>query len=205
MAGLSRLGIFGGTFDPPHIGHLVLAAEAWDQLHLDYVLWVLTPNPPHKTGRLVSPLPVRLALLQVALGDNSAFQLSRIDIDRLPPHYAVDTVQLLRQAYPGASLVYLMGGDSLVDLPTWYKAKTFVERLDEIGVMCRLGEVIDLPALEARLPGLTGKVCFVDAPRLEIASTDIRRRIAQGRTYRYFLPPAVWQAIEAQALYRQLS
>ncbi len=202
MAGLSRLGIFGGTFDPPHIGHLVLAAEAWDQLHLDCVLWVLTPNPPHKTGRLVSSLPVRLALLQAALGDNPAFQLSRIDIDRPPPHYAVDTVQLLRQAYPQASLVYLMGGDSLADLPTWHAAKSFVERLDEVGVMCRLGEHIDLPALEAQLPGLAGKVHFVDAPRLEIASTDIRQRIAAGRTYRYFLPPAVWQAIEQQDLYR---
>lgn len=197
-----RLGVYGGTFDPPHLGHLVLASEALDQLELDRVLWVLTPNPPHKAGRPISPLETRLALLRAALNDNPDFDVSRLDIDRPPPHYAVDTLRLLHAQSPGARLVYLMGADSLVDLPTWHDPRAFVQAADEIGVMCRLGETVDLEALEAQLPGVKARVRFVDAPQLEIASSDIRRRIAAGRAYRYFLPETVWQQIAAQGLYR---
>lgn len=197
-----RLGVYGGTFDPPHLGHLVLAAEALDQLKLDRVLWVLTPNPPHKAGRVISPLETRLNLLEAALEDNPAFTISHLDIDRPPPHYAVDTLRLLRAQSPGACLVYLMGADSLVDLPTWHTPQAFVLAADEIGVMCRLGETVDLEALEVQLPGVKARVQIVDAPQLEIASSDIRRRIAAGRTYRYFLPAGVWQQIVARGLYR---
>jgi nicotinate-nucleotide adenylyltransferase len=198
---LSRLGVYGGTFDPPHLGHLVLAAEGLDQLKLDRILWVLTPNPPHKTGLEISPLPVRLALLETALTGNPYFEISRVDIDRPPPHYAVDTLRILHRKMPAACLVYLMGADSLVDLPAWHDPQQFVDETDEIGVMCRVGETIDLDALEKRLPGVREKVRFVDAPRLEIASSDIRRRIVEGRTYRYFLPEAVYRQIQAQHLY----
>ncbi len=204
MAGLIRYGIFGGTFDPPHLGHLALAAEACDQLGLAQVLWVLTPNPPHKTDRFISPLYVRLDLLQEALWDNQDFVISTVDIDRLPPHYAVDTVRLLREQYSDVALVYLMGGDSLVDLPTWHTPQAFVDVVDEIGVMCRLGETVDLAALEAQLPGVRAKVKFVDAPMLEIASSDIRHRIASGRTARYFLTTAVWLKIKEMNLYMQM-
>lgn len=204
MAGLIRYGIFGGTFDPPHLGHLALAAEACDQLGLAQVLWVLTPNPPHKTDRFISPLEVRLDLLREALRDNPDFVISTVDIDRSPPHYAVDTVHLLREQYLDTVLVYLMGGDSLVDLPAWHTPQAFVEAVDEIGVMCRLGETVDLAALEAQLPGVRAKVHFVDAPMLEIASSDIRRRIAAGRTVRYFLTSAVWQKIQIMKLYTRM-
>jgi nicotinate-nucleotide adenylyltransferase len=202
VARLNRLGIFGGTFDPPHLGHLALAAEACDQLDLAQVLWVLTPNPPHKTDRLISPLERRLGLLRAAIGDNPAFELSRIDIDRPPPHYAADTVELLHGVYPGAQLVYLMGADSLTDLPAWHEPQRFVGSVDEIGVMCRLGETIDLAQLEPQLPGVSAKVRLVDAPMLEISSTDIRERIKNGRTVRYFLPKAVWRKIDTYHLYR---
>ncbi len=197
-----RIGVFGGTFDPPHLGHLILAAEACDQLDLHQVLWVLTPNPPHKTGRPVSALANRLALLQAALQDNPAFILSRIDIDRPPPHYAADTMQLLRRAHPATQFIYLMGADSLVDLPTWHAPQHFVEGVDEIGVMRRLGENIHLAQLEGLLPGLSAKVRMVVAPLVEISSTDIRRRLASGRSVRYFLPGAVWRLIEDLQLYR---
>src|SRR5512135_475432 len=99
MVGLNpaplRIGIFGGTFDPPHIGHLILAAESRDQLRLDRVLWVVTPDPPHKTGRAISPLATRLALLQAALGADEGFEISRAEIDRPGPQYSVDTVRIL--------------------------------------------------------------------------------------------------------------
>ena len=92
-----RYGVFGGTFDPPHIGHLVLAAEALNQFGLDRVLWVLTPEPPHKSERLITDLGVRLEMLRAAIGEDPDFELSRVDIDRPPPHYAVDTMAVLRE------------------------------------------------------------------------------------------------------------
>lgn len=199
-----RIGIFGGTFDPPHIGHLILAAEARDQLHLDRVLWVVTPDPPHKTGRSITPLDMRLALVHAAIQADTGFEISRVEIDRPSPQYSVDTVHILAQQNPGAALFYLMGGDSLHDLPTWMRPQQFVNCLAGIGVMRRPKDFIDLPFLERALPGITGKIYFVDAPLLEIASRDIRERIAEGRHVRYFLPPAVYALIEANGLYRQV-
>lgn len=206
MGGLSettnRIGIFGGTFDPPHIGHLILAAEACDQLGLARVLWVLTPNPPHKTGRVISPLAVRLELVEAALAGDPRFEVSRVEIDRDGPHYSADTVQILARQNPGAELFYLMGGDSLHDLPTWMRPGEFIACLTGIGVMRRPQDFVDLPWLERKLPGITAKVHFVDAPLIEISSTTIRERVAQGRHYAYFLPPAVREIIEAKGLYR---
>lgn len=197
-----RIGIFGGTFDPPHIGHLILAAEARDQLHLDRVLWVVTPDPPHKTGRSITPLPIRLELIQAAVAGDAGFEISRVEIDRPSPQYSVDTVQILAQQNPGAELFYLMGGDSLRDLPTWMRPRQFLACLTGIGVMRRPQDFVDLPLLEQELPGITGKVFFVETPLLEIASSDIRDRIEQGRHFRYFLSPAVYALVEAKGLYR---
>jgi nicotinate-nucleotide adenylyltransferase len=195
------LGIFGGTFDPPHIGHLILAADAQAQLGLERVLFVLTSNPPHKTGRLITPIKDRLALLQAALDDDPNFELSHVDIDRPPPHYAVDTVRLLREQKPGSALVYLMGGDSLADLPTWHRPQEFVQACDTIGVMCRPGRAVDLEALDSKLPGLKERVRFIQAPMLAISSSELRQRMAQGQTFRYYLPPAVYQLIRKRGLY----
>jgi nicotinate-nucleotide adenylyltransferase len=197
----TRLGIFGGTFDPPHVGHLILAEIALSSLELDRLLWVLTPDPPHKQGRLISPLPQRLELLHAALAGDERFELSRIDINRPPPHYALDTVRLLRENHPDAQLIYLMGSDSLRDLPTWRQPQEFVLACDEIGVMRRPGAVFDLARLEEQLPGLGQRVRFVEAPLIEIAASDIRRRAAAGLPYRYFLPEKVYQLIQSNGLY----
>lgn len=198
---MHRLGIFGGTFDPPHIGHLILAAEALDQLSLKKILWVLTPYPPHKGDREITPWQQRLSLLQAALAGEPRFEVCRVDIDRQPPHFAADTVALLRQAHPNAQLIYLMGGDSLVDLPAWKRPQDFVTACDEIGVMLRPGKAVDLGALERALPGMADKLRFIHAPLLEISSSKLREKIAQGRAYRYFLPPAVYELIQQQKLY----
>jgi nicotinate-nucleotide adenylyltransferase len=200
---MQSIGIFGGTFDPPHFAHLILATEARAQLSLERLLWVLTPDPPHKQGREISPVRHRLAMLQLALQDNPEFQLSSVELDRPGPHYALDTVRLLAAENPGQRLVYLMGGDSLRDLPTWHRPAELVAAVQAIGVMRRPGDVLDLPALEAQLPGLTAKVQFVEAPLLEIAAHAIRARVAAGRPYRYFLPDAVYRYIEEQGLYRK--
>ncbi len=196
-----RLGIFGGTFDPPHSGHLILAAEAQIQLKLDRVLWVLTPNPPHKTDRSVTSVADRLALLSAALGDDPVFEVSRVDIDRPAPYYAVDTLRLLHAQYPTAELVFLMGSDSLHDLPDWHQSQEFVSQCDQLGVMCRPGREIHLDELEAQLPGLAERVRFLEAPLLDISSSRLRQKIAKGGAYRYYFPPQVWRMIEDTHLY----
>jgi nicotinate-nucleotide adenylyltransferase len=199
------LGIFGGTFDPPHLVHLILAEECLYQLNLDRILWVLTPDPPHKQGRHISSQEVRREMLEVALEGNRAFEVSRVDIDRPPPHYALDTVRLLRQAHPFTKLVYLMGSDSLFDLPTWHQPVKFVAACDGIGVMQRPGDPSDLSALEKVIPGLTTKIHFIEAPLLGISSSDIRKRVSEGKPYRYFLPLGVDQIIQQSELYKSLS
>jgi len=198
-----RLGIFGGTFDPPHLGHLILAAEAHYQLGLGQILWVLTPFPPHKANQPVTSTGDRLYLLAAALDENPAFELSRIDVDRPTPHYAVDTLSLLRERYPGAMLVYLMGGDSLTDLPLWHRPGDFVHACDEIGVMLRPGHAANLDLMEASLPGLRSRARLVRAPLLEISSSDIRLRITQGQPYRYFLPDPVYRLVQDRQFYRK--
>lgn len=197
-----RIGIFGGTFDPPHLGHLILAGEAFAQLQLDQLLWVLTPDPPHKQDRTITPCGQRIALVQAALEDSPAFELSRVEIDRPGPHYALETVRILAAQNPGADLFYLIGEDSLRDLPTWRQPQQFVAALAGLGVMRRPGGSADLDAVEQALPGIRAKVYWVDAPLLEISSHQIRQRVAEGRPYRYFVPPAVAKGIEAMRLYQ---
>jgi nicotinate-nucleotide adenylyltransferase len=196
------VGIFGGTFDPPHIGHLILACEARAQLGLTRLLWVLTPVPPHKLDQSITPLEHRLAMLQHAIAGNAEFELSQVEMDRPGPHYALDTVELLARENPGAGTVYLMGSDSLRDLPAWHRPAELVAACRHLGVMRRPGDAVDLPALEAILPGITAKVRFVEAPQVDISSSDIRARAAAGRPFRYFLPPAVYDYILEHNLYR---
>jgi nicotinate-nucleotide adenylyltransferase len=196
-----RLGVFGGTFDPPHLGHLILAEEARFQLNLTRILWVLTPSPPHKEESEISSWEIRLELVQAALGDDPHFELSTVDIDRPGPQYAYATLGILHKRYPGTELVYLMGGDSLHDLPGWERPLEFLAASDAIGVMRRPGELIDLTDLERVVPGVSNKVCFIDAPLLEISGSEIRRRARMNEPIRYFLPPAVYQIIQKIHLY----
>ena len=200
-AGRKRLGVFGGSFDPPHIGHMILAAEAQSQLGLGKILWVLTSTPPHKRNQFVSPVTQRLALVQAALQNEPAFQLSTVDIDREGPHYAVDTMRLLRVEFPDADLIYLIGEDSLFDLPIWYQPQVLVAELAGLGVMRRPGKNADLDALEKVLPGIRQKVEFIEAPLLEISSRQIRQRIHSGQAFRYYLPAAVYELIQSFGYY----
>jgi nicotinate-nucleotide adenylyltransferase len=198
-----RIGIFGGTFDPPHVGHLILAAEARDQLDLDCTIWVLTPDPPHKQGKEITSLSQRLDMIQLAIGDDDGFSLSRVDIDRPGPHYAVDMAHILRESYPDKALIYLMGGDSLEDQPQWYKTEEFLSVLDGIGVMRRPGDDIDLSELYLALPELKTKLNFITAPLLEISAEQIRRRAKQNRAFRYYVLPKIYDYILVNRLYQE--
>jgi len=200
---MQSMGIFGGTFDPPHLGHLILAAEAHAQLGLERLLWVLTPDPPPKQGQSIAPLAERLEMVRLAIANNAEFELSNVEMNRPGPQYAQDTVSLLAAEYPGMKLVYLMGGDSLRTLPTWHRPADFVSACSLIGVMRRPGDTIELATLEESLPGLSAKVRFVEAPLLDIAAREIRARIAEGRPFRYFLSEKVYEYIESHGLYRR--
>ena len=198
----ARLGVFGGTFDPPHLGHLILAAEAQAQLGLEKVLFVLTADPPHKRGKAIAPLEDRLAMLAAAITGQAIFELSRVEIDRPGPHYALDTVRLLAQEHKDKEIVYLIGGDSLRDLTNWHRPQEFIAACDALGAMRRPGSRIDLADLERALPGLSAKLEFVDAPLLEISSSEIRQRVRGGGHYRFYLPGAVCLIIRKKRLYR---
>jgi nicotinate-nucleotide adenylyltransferase len=202
MSGIEmKIGIFGGTFDPPHLGHLILADEAYYQLQLEKLLWVLTPDPPHKQDQEISPVEQRLELVQAAILDNPNFELSRVELNRPGPHYAVDTVDLLQKQYPQAALYYIIGGDSLHDLPIWHLPQELVAHVAGFGVMRRPEGEIDLVELEKTLPGITPKVIFIDTPLVDIASHHIRERITSGGSYRYFVHPHVYNVIRQRHYY----
>jgi len=197
----ARIGLFGGTFDPPHLGHLILASEAQTQLELDRLLWILTPEPPHKQDRDVAPVEDRLAMVELAIADNPAFELSRVELNRPGPHYTVDTIKIISEQNPGADLVPIIGGDSLRDLPKWHEPQQIIYACHWIGVMRRPNDKSNLDELERELPGISSKVHYVDAPLLQIASHEIRNRIAMGQSVRYYLPRPVYEYIEEHHLY----
>lgn len=200
-----RIGLFGGTFDPPHLGHLILASEAQSQLELDRLLWILTPEPPHKQEQPITPVEHRLAMVNLAIEDNPAFELSRVELERPGPHYTVDTIKLIAKQNPTADIVPIIGGDSLRDLPKWHEPQQIVYACHWIGVMRRPNDASNLDELERELPGIRSKVHYVDAPLLEIASHEIRNRIATGRSVRYYLSPAVYDYIEQHRLYHAVA
>jgi nicotinate-nucleotide adenylyltransferase len=196
-----RLGLFGGTFDPPHNGHVRLARAARAQLHLDQVLWIVAADPPHKRDQAISPVEKRLALVEAAVRTDPAFELSRVDVERPGPHYSADAVPIIARQHPGAQLVFLMGGDSLRDLPTWSRPLKLLEYCT-LGVVRRPGAVIDLATLEIQIPGLTDKVAFIDLPPLDIASQRVRLRAQRGEPLADLVPPAVADVIMFYQLYR---
>lgn len=196
-----RLGIFGGTFDPPHNGHLALARAAQAQLRLDQVLWLVTADPPHKQDQRLTPVAVRLEMVTAMIAAEPAFALSRVEVDRPGPHWAADSVALLARQFPDDQLLYLMGGDSLRDLPRWGRPQALLAHC-RLGVLRRPGAIIDLAALERALPGITDKVEFVDVPPLDVASHIIRQRIQSGEAIGGLVPEAVARLIARHRLYQ---
>jgi nicotinate-nucleotide adenylyltransferase len=195
------IGVLGGTFDPPHLGHLILAEFGRAAFSLDEVLWVLTPISPLKTDRVISPLEHRLAMVETVVADHPSFSLSRVDIDRPPPYYAHGTMEALRKIDPQAELIYLMGSDSLNDLPRWNQPQRFVEACDALGVMMRPGAEYDAAQLEKDIPGIQDKIRFFEAPFVGISGRDIRQRVRDGETIRYLVTDQVLAYIREQNLY----
>lgn len=200
-----RIGILGGTFDPIHVGHLLLAEMAREALRLDEVRFIPAATAPHKLDKQSAEGKQRLELIRLAIGGNRYFTADDRELRRSGVSYTVDTLTELCAELPKAELVFLMGGDSLAELHTWREPARICE-LAFVAVLARGGlPTPDLQQLKVYLPTEQHAELashLVPMPQMEISSSDIRARIAQGRSVRYQLHPAVAAAIEAQGLYR---
>jgi nicotinate-nucleotide adenylyltransferase len=204
-AGL-RYGILGGTFDPPHLGHLALAQEVYTRLSLDRLWFLPAREPPHKTGRPISSPADRLAMLERAIASDERFAVSTVELERPGPSYTVDTLGELRTLWGAdAWLALILGWDMLAYLPNWRDAAGVIARTDQIVATHRPGVVAaegDVARLEEQLPGLREKLTLLPAPQLAVSGTEIRTRVVQMLPVRYLTPDAVATYIEMRALYR---
>jgi len=202
-----RMGLIGGTFDPIHYAHLAAAEEVYAALGLTEMVFIPAGQPPHKSGQQCTESYHRLAMVQLAIASNPHFRLSRVEIDRQGPSYLVDTLHILHDQWgPDTELFFVIGWDSLEEFHTWYKAADILAQLTGLVVVKRPGYEEDIgynKELETRLPGITQRLVVVPAPQLAISSTDLRRRVAEGRPIKYQTPEAVERYIIEHGLYRE--
>jgi nicotinate-nucleotide adenylyltransferase len=197
---VARLGLLGGTFNPPHIGHMVCATQAIADLGLDRVLLVPVHEPPHKAAESDPGVDHRVELCRRAVAGDERLEVSLVDAEVPGPSYTVDTLSRLHDRCPGDQLTFIVGGDMAYSLPNWREPEAILE-LAELGVAEREGVRRD--DIAERLSDLgTENVRFFDMPRLDISSSQIRRMVADGRPIRYLVPDAVADYIDREGLYR---
>lgn len=200
-----RLGLFGGTFDPVHYGHLLLAEYCREQCRLDEVWFLPAATPPHKQTRQLAPAAARIDMLALAIGGHESFSVRTIEIERGGVSYTVDTLAELRAGDKERELFFLMGADSLIDLPTWREPARICELAIPVVVRRPGASPPDFSLLAALVS--RGRLAEIEAhtvemPPIGLSSSEIRRRVATGRSIRYQTPRAVEKYIEAQGLYR---
>lgn len=193
--------MLGGTFDPPHYGHLILAELARDQLHLERVLWVVAADPPHKQGAVHTSVAHRIEMVRLSVDHNAGFAISRVDVERPGPHYSTDMLVMLQQDNEEAQFHFIIGSDSLRDLPTWHDPAELA-RLARLVVMRRPGVSFVMDDLEREIPGIGSSIVWLEGPHVDISAHDIRRRVREGRSIRYLVADAVQDYVMQQGLYR---
>lgn len=195
-----RLGILGGTFDPPHVGHLAIAQDAWSRIPVDRVLFVPAAVPPHKVGAVGTPASTRLDMVRAAIAGNDRFEASDIELGRSGPSYTVDTLRELTKRQPGAELFLLLGADQFRELATWREPQA-IAALATLVLVPRGGADADaaLDAAARLLPD--ARVLTLDTTRIDVSSTLIRRRRAAGAPIRYLVTDDVLRVIERAGLY----
>ena len=197
-----NIGVLGGTFDPIHVGHLLVAEEARDKLNLTETLFVPAGQPWLKLNNVISPTEHRVEMVRLAIADRPYFKLSTMEIERAGPTYTVDTIaELQSQIGAGDELFFILGWDNLNQLPKWHEPSRLVK-------MCRLVAVPrvdsptpDLDSLEAAIPELSQRVILLDAPHIDINASEIRRRVAEGLSISQLVPEPVERYIQEHGLY----
>jgi nicotinate-nucleotide adenylyltransferase len=198
-----RVGVLGGTFNPPHIGHLVCAQEALVQLDLERVLLVPVREPPHKAIEADPGVEHRVALCEAAVAGDDRLAVSRVDADRPGPSWTVDTLRRLHADEPEHDLTFVVGGDMAYSLPTWREPQAVLE-LAELGVAEREGvRRSDIAERLEPLLGALDRVRFFEMPRIDVSSSFLRRQVAAGRPVRYLVPDPVAEYMQAHDLYRR--
>jgi nicotinate-nucleotide adenylyltransferase len=196
-----RIGVLGGTFDPVHNGHLYVADALRAALGLERVVWVPAGLPPHKTGQIVSQDRDRLAMLEQALAGSATDEIDTIDIDRTGPSYTADTLESLAERFSPARLFFLMGEDSLRDLPTWHDPERLL-RFAELAVAARPGVDADLESVARQVPAVQGRVHLVPTEEIAISSSEIRRRVRENQSIQGLVPAPVETYIRDHGLYK---
>ena len=195
-----KLGLLGGTFDPPHFGHLRMAQVALDQLHLDRVLFAPAGIQPLRQTERHTPPEQRARMVELAIADQPCFAVSRLDLDRPGPHYTVDLLALAHRQYPDAALWFIMGEDSLSDLLRWREPARLMT-LARLAVLRRPGYEPDWPVLDAALPDLPAHLDWIDHAEIDISARVIRQRVKDGLPIEHLVPEAVAEYISTHHLY----
>ena len=197
-----RLGVLGGTFDPPHVGHLILAEEARTRLRLERVLFVPAGDPWRKAGQDITPVEHRLAMVRLLLVSDPYFEVSTLEVERQGPSYTVDTLEALHRQYgPGLELYFILGEDALHDLPNWKEPARLIS-LTWLAVAPRPPERAWTTAdLEVAVPGISERIVALPMPTIDISSSDLRERARAGLSLRYLVPLDVEEYIRRHGLY----
>ncbi len=198
-----NIGIFGGTFDPVHSGHLFVAEEVRIQLKLGSVLFIPAGQPWLKVDRVIAPARHRIAMLNLAIASNLEFQLSTIEVERPGPSYTVDTIRSL-QAQMGsqAKFLFILGWDSLDELPQWKEPSELTKMCKFIAIPRQNHPKPDLDSLDRAIPGAAASIILLDMPIIGISSSEIRKRVAEGKSIRYWVPEKVAEYIKEHRLYQ---
>ena len=190
-----NIGLFGGSFDPPHLAHLIVAETVREHFQLDQIWWIPAFQSPHKTGAVLADAHHRLEMVRRATQDHPGFAVSDVEVQRTGTSYTIDTVRMLQEAHPEHAFFLLLGGDSLRLFETWYQPEAIAARVPLI-VYRRPGVADIVPA-----PYLEDRVRFAHAPLIDISATEIRARVRQGRSIRYLVSDPVRAYIEEKGLY----
>lgn len=198
-----RIGVLGGTFDPPHIGHLWLASLAAEALELDRVLFMPAAQPPHKKGQVITRATDRLLMTRLAINGDPILELSAIEMERPGPSFTIDSVSELRRVHPDTALFLVMAADSLAQIDTWREPDRLLEEIEWV-VGPRPGTALpDRPVLEDRFGERASRIHLLEGPSLDVSSSEIRRRVAARHTIRYLVPRDVEELIIDRELYRR--
>ncbi len=198
-----RIGVLGGTFDPPHLAHLNIALEALEQLNLNRVFWTITPEPPHKQSRVAASILDRATMLSLMIAPYPFFSLCTVDMERPGPYYAADTLKIIADENKGAELVYIIGSDLLSSFASWVRVKDLISTCNQIGGVTRLGRNEDIGETLTSIAEAATKFRKIKISPINLSSHDIRERIRSGGSIREMVAEPVFQYIQEHRLYLQ--